>query len=167
RAIGPASHAIMRPSALRDKAEAAGFTDAVNYLATGNLIFGSRRSAGIVQREITALVESFGLHTSEVFIATAAEIGALVTASPFPEATATHPAHVGVCFFHKPLPWPEALLEPASGEAVAPIGSCVVIDYGPGGTFSKLNPEKLTGATMTQRNWNTVLGIWSRMQDRR
>jgi hypothetical protein len=41
-----------------------------------------------------------------------------------------------------------------------------VIDYGKGITASKLNVEKLTGAKMTQRNWNTVLGIWQRMKDR-
>jgi hypothetical protein len=41
----------------------------------------------------------------------------------------------------------------------------VVIDYG-AGTASRLNVEKLVGAKMTQRNWNTVLGIWHRMRDR-
>ena len=64
RGIGPLSHAIMRPAALRDKAEAAGFTDPVNYLATGNLIFGSPKSVATVRRHITELVESFGLRTS-------------------------------------------------------------------------------------------------------
>ena len=68
RAIGPISHAIMRPAALRDKAEEAGFADPVNYLATGNLIFGSSKSVAVVKTEITALVESFGLKSSEVFI---------------------------------------------------------------------------------------------------
>ncbi|MEO7222503.1 MAG: DUF1697 domain-containing protein, partial [Devosia sp.] len=100
RAIGPLSHAIMRPAALRDKAEEAGFDDPVNYLATGNLIFGSSKSAAVVKKEITALVEGFGLTTSEVFIATRAEIKRVVDADPFPEACKDHPASVGVCFFH-------------------------------------------------------------------
>lgn len=166
RAIGPVSHAIMRPAALRDKAEEAGFTDPVNYLATGNLIFGSRKSVPAVKREITGLVESFGLKTSEVFIATKAQIKAIVEADPFPEASKDHPASVGVCFFHKTMDWPDTLLDPRSPEKVAAVGSAVVIDYGKGITTSKLNVEKLTGARMTQRNWNTVLGIWQRMQDR-
>ncbi len=166
RAIGPVSHAIMRPAALRDKAEDAGFADPVNYLATGNLIFGSAMSAAAVNRQITALVESFGLTTSEVFIATKARIGEIVAANPFPEATRERPRRVGVCFFHKALDWPDALLDPAGPEKVRAVGSALVIDYGPGDAPSRLNPEKLAGARMTQRNWNTVLGIWQRMRAR-
>jgi uncharacterized protein (DUF1697 family) len=166
RAIGPVSHAIMRPAALRDKAEEAGFTDPVNYLATGNLIFGSSKSAAVVKKEITALVEGFGLTTSEVFIATRAEIKAIVDADPFPKASKNHPASVGVCVFHKPIDWPDALLRPAGPEKVAAVGRAIVIDYGAGVTASKLNIEKLAGARMTQRNWNTILGVWTRMKDR-
>jgi uncharacterized protein (DUF1697 family) len=156
----------MRPAALRDKAEAAGFTEPVNYLATGNLIFGSSKSVAAVKKEITALVESFGLKSSEVFIATRSQIKAIVEADPFPAASKDHPASVGVCFFHKALDWPEALMKPATPEKVAAVGSAVVIDYGKGVTASKLNVEKLTGATMTQRNWNTVLGVWQQMKGR-
>jgi uncharacterized protein (DUF1697 family) len=168
RAIGPGSHAIMRPAALRDKAEEAGFADPVNYLATGNLIFGSRKGAATVRREITALVESFGLTSSEVFIATRAQLAAIVEADPFPDASRDHPALVGVCFFHEALDWPAALLHPTGPETVAAAGAAVVIDYGAGAAQvpTKLNVEKLAGARMTQRNWNTVLGIWQRMQGR-
>jgi uncharacterized protein (DUF1697 family) len=166
RAIGPVSHAIMRPAALRDKAEDAGFTDPINYLATGNLIFGSSKSAAVVKREITALIEGFGLTTSEVFIVTRPQIEALVEADPFPKATKDRPSRVGVCFFHREMDWPEWLLDPRSPEKVVAIGSAIVVDYGPGDAPSRFNVEKLTGARMTQRNWNTVLGIWQRMRDR-
>jgi uncharacterized protein (DUF1697 family) len=166
RAIGPGSHEIMRPAALRDKAEEAGFTDPVNYLATGNLIFGSNKSAGVVKKEITALVESFGLRSSEVFIATRAQIKKIVVDDPFPTASKDHPRRLGVCFFHEALDWPESLLRPAGPEKVAAMGSALVIDYGPGDAPSRLLVEELAGAKMTQRNWNTVLGIWQRMKDR-
>lgn len=168
RAIGPGSHAIMRPAALRDKAEEAGFTDPVNYLATGNLIFGSSKSAAVVKKEITALVESFGLKSSEVFIAPRAQIKKVVESDPFPKASKSHPALIGVCFFHKTLDWPDTLMHPAGPEKVVAIGPAVVIDYGSGAAQSpsKMNVEKLTDAKMTQRNWNTVLGIWQRMKDR-
>ena len=168
RAIGPVSHAKMRPAALRDKAEEAGFTDPVNYLATGNLIFASPKSAAAVRKEITTLVESFGLTTSEVFIATRAEIKRVVEADPFPKATRDHPAQVGVCFFHRALDWPPELLRPEGPETVKAVGSALVIDYGVGAATvpSRLNVEKLAGARMTQRNWNTVLGVWERMKDR-
>src|SRR5262249_45143626 len=148
RAIGPISHATMRPAALRDKAEEAGFTDPVNYLATGNLIFGSSKSVPVVKKELTELVESFGLKTSEVFIATKAQIKSIVEADPFPDASKDHPASVGVCFFHKTLDWPDALMHPVTPEKVAAVGAAVVIDYGKGVTASKLNVEKLAGARM-------------------
>jgi uncharacterized protein (DUF1697 family) len=166
RAIGPVSHATMRPAALRDRAEDAGFIDPVNYLATGNLILGSSKSPATVKREIAGLVEGFGLRTSEVFVATRAQIKAIVEANPFPVAATDHPRSVGVCFFHKRMAWPGALLDPDGPERVAPLGSTVVIDYGAGIIASRLNVEKLVGAKMTQRNWNTVLGIWHRMRDR-
>jgi uncharacterized protein (DUF1697 family) len=168
RAIGPGTHEVMRPSALRDKAEEAGFIDPVNYLATGNLIFGSGKGAATVKREITALVESFGLTTSEVFIATRAEIDKIVAADPFPEASRDHPAQVGVCLFHKAIDWPQAMLKPAGPEQVAAIGRALVIDYGAAAASvpSRLNVERLTGARMTQRNWNTILGVRERMKDR-
>ena len=168
RAIGPLSHAKMRPAALRDKAEEAGFIEPVNYLATGNLIFGSDRSTAAVRNEITALVESFGLTTSEVFIATRAEIERIVEADPFPKASKDHPAQLGVCFFHKALDWPAELLKPAGPEKVKAVGSALVIDYGAGAATvpSKMQVERLAGARMTQRNWNTVLGVCERMRDR-
>ncbi len=166
RAIGPGSHELMRPSALRDKAEAAGFENPVNYLATGNLIFGSEKSAAAVKKEITALVESFGLKSSEVFVVGRAQLKKIVAADPFPKAAREHPGRLGICFFHRALDWPAALLEPAGPEKVAAIGAALVIDYGAGISASKLNVEKLAGARMTQRNWITLLGIWTRMKDR-
>jgi uncharacterized protein (DUF1697 family) len=125
RAIGPGTHEIMRPSALRDKAEEAGFTDPDNYLATGNLIFGSSKSAAAVKKDITALVEGFGLTSSEVFIATRAQIKTIVETDPFPKASKDHPGRLGVCFFHKALDWPEGLLHPAGPEEGegSPIGT--------------------------------------------
>ena len=84
---------------------------------------------------------------------------------PFPAASKDHPTRLGVCFFHKALKWPAALLHPVD-EKVAAVGSALIIDYGAGISVSKLKVEKHAGATMTQRNWNTVLGIWQRMKDR-
>lgn len=166
RAIGPQSHAIMRPAALRDRAEEAGYIDPVNYLATGNLILESGKSIAMVKREITNLVESFGLRTSEVFVVKKVQVREIVEADPFPAAAKDHPTSVGVCFFHRRMAWPDALLQSRGPERVATVGSAVVIDYGAGISTSRLNVEKLVGAKMTQRNWNTVLGIWHRMKDR-
>jgi uncharacterized protein (DUF1697 family) len=166
RAIGPVTHRVMRPAALRDKAEEAGLDRPVNYLATGNLIFSSTKSPAVLRREITALVEGFGLTSSEVFIASRRQIEAIIEADPFDDASRSRPARIGVCIFHKALDWPEALLKPDGPEKVAAAGRALIIDYGPGGAPSRLNVEKLAGARMTQRNWNTILGVADRLRDR-
>lgn len=166
RAIGPISHAIMRPAALRDRAEEAGLGNPVNYLATGNLIFDSDSTVDEARRQITALVEGFGLTSSEVFIKTRRQIAAVLAADPFPDASAERPARLGVCFFHRTVRWPASLLRPAGPELVAAVGPALVIDYGPGVSSSSLQVEKLAGAHMTQRNWNSVRGILQRMDDR-
>ncbi len=166
RAIGPATHGRMRPAALRDRAEAAGFGAPVNYLATGNLIFTSRKGAARVRRELTALVAGFGLAGTEVFVLERAELAALVAANPFADAARQRPERLGACIFQAPLAWPAALLRPAGPERVAPVGRALLIDYGPGSAASSLRVEKLAGAPMTQRNWNTVLGVWARLQAR-
>jgi uncharacterized protein (DUF1697 family) len=166
RAIGPVSHAIMRPSVLRDAAEAAGYGDPVNYLATGNLILSTRKGAETVRREVTKMVEGLGLMTSEVFVVPRATVEAVVAANPLPEAARDRPQRLGVCFFHEARDWPDTLLRPAGPEVVAAVGSMLVIDYGPGEAPSRLNVERLAGARMTQRNWNTVLGVWERLRGR-
>lgn len=101
-----------------------------------------------------------------MFIATKAQIDRLVAADPFPAASKNHPTRLGVCFFHKALHWPDAILKPDGPEMVAAVGSTLVIDYGAGEAVPKLNVEKLAGARMTQRNWNTVLGLRERMKGR-
>jgi uncharacterized protein (DUF1697 family) len=103
-----------------------------------------------------------------VFIATKAQIGAIIEGNSFPKASKEHPRLIGVCFFHKALDWPVELLKPAGPEKVKVIGPALVIDYGAGAweSPSKMQVERLAGAKMTQRNWNTVLGVWERMKDR-
>ena len=73
---------------------------------------------------------------------------------------------MGVCFFHKALDWPAGLIPRAAPEKAKAVGIALVVDYGPGEGPSKLNIEKLSGERMTQRNWNTVLGVWERMKGR-
>ncbi len=137
-------------------------------LATGNLIFGSDQSVAAVRREITGLVESFGLTSSEVFIVTKAQIGKIVAADPFPAASKDHPQRLGVCVFHKALDLAHSAAaaptvpKTGRGRSAAPSSSTMAQASLHRRSMSKSWP----GARMTQRNWNTVLGIWQRMQNR-
>jgi len=164
RAIGPATHGKMRPSALAERAAAAGLGRPLSYLATGNLIFASRKGAAAVRREIEALVAGFGLAGLGVFIITTAELEALVAANPFAAAAWERPARLCLALFHAPCDWPAALLRPSSGARVAAIGRALIIDYGPGEALPALPIERLAGAPMTQRNWTTILGVLARMR---
>ncbi len=162
RAIGPVTHARMAMSALRAKCEAAGFNDVATYVATGNVLLRSDRSAAAVRKAVQEIVDSFGID-SDVFIRARGELATLVSKNPLPQAAEKRPQRYGVCFFHKALSWPDAIRAHAGPEIIVPVGSHLCIDYGNGISASKLNVEKLTGAGMTQRNWNTVVGLAERM----
>lgn len=161
RAIGPATHARMSMSALREKCASAGFEDVSTYVATGNVLLRSGKSAVVVQEIVRRIVDGFGVD-SDVFVRTKGELAALVRNNPFPEAAEKRAQRYGICFFHKPLRWPAAIRAHAGPEIIVPIGSHLCIDYGGGISASKLNVEKITGARMTQRNWNTVAGLAAR-----
>lgn len=158
RAIGPVTHARMSMSALRAECEAAGFADVSTYVATGNVLLRSDVSAAAVRKAVQEIVDNFRID-SDVFIRTRSELAALVRNNPFPEATETRPQRYGVCFFHRPLKWPPAIVARAGPEIIAPIGSHLCIDYGAGTGPPNLKVEKLAGARMTQRNWNSVAGL--------
>jgi uncharacterized protein (DUF1697 family) len=158
RAIGPVTHAKMPMSALRAKCEAAGFDDVSTYVATGNVLLRSDKNTAAVRKAMQDIVDGFGID-SDVFIRGKSEIAALVRNNPFPEASQKRPQRYGVCFFHEPLEWPSSIVRHPGREVIAPLGSHLCIDYGDGIAAPKLNIERLAGARMTQRNWNTVAGL--------
>jgi uncharacterized protein (DUF1697 family) len=116
-----------------------------------------------VRKAVRRIVDSFGIN-SEVFIRTRAQLLALTKANPYPAAARDYPGRLGACFFHRARGWPEALLHPPDPVRVTALGATLVVDYGPGTANTRFSIENLAGATMTERTWNTVVGLAERLK---
>ena len=152
---------------VRALAEAAGGTDARSVIATGNVVFRSRKAPATLEREMeTACAAQFGQAT-EIVVKTAEDWRALVAANPFPQESATHPARVLAWAMRDPLP--DAGLEQLRRRA----GPDERVERTAGGDLymwfggedidaSKLPAGfglKALGAVGTNRNWNTMSKI--------
>lgn len=151
---------------LRELAESLGYQNVSTLLASGNLIFETRKTpAAKLEATLEAAIENtFGLF-SDVMVRDPAEWRAIIAANPFPKKAKADPAHL-VVSVGKSAPDAKALdawLETFrarydKGEQLKAVGRDLFIDYGDSIGQSKLIiPKKLF--TGTARNWNTVLKI--------
>ncbi len=151
---------------LRAMAEGLGHANVTTLLASGNLVFETRKtSPQKLEAALEAAIEAtFGLF-SDVMVRDPAEWRAIIGANPFPKKAKDDPAHLVVAV-GKAAPdakafaaWLEGFrAKYDKGEQVKVIGRDVFIDYGGSIGQSKLViPSKLF--TGTARNWNTVLKI--------
>lgn len=152
---------------VRALAEAAGGVDARSVIATGNVVFRSRKAPTTLEREMEkACARVFGKAT-EVVVKTAEEWRAMVAANPFPKETATAPARVLVWAMRDPLPdnGLEQLRRRASAQERVErtaMGDIYMWFGGDDPNQSKLPGGfglKALGAVGTNRNWNTLTRI--------
>ena len=151
---------------VRGLAEAAGGTDARSVIATGNVVFRSRKAPTTLEREMeTACAAAFGQPT-EIVVKTADEWRALLRANPFPEKAENSPARVLVWAMREPLPdhGLDQLLRRASTDekVVRTASGDIYMWFGGDIDASKLPAGfglKALGAVGTNRNWNTVMKI--------
>lgn len=151
---------------LREMAEKLGFANAQTLLASGNLVFETKKTAPTkLEASLEAAIEkTFGLF-SDVMVRDPNEWRAIIDANPFPKKAKDDPAHLVVAV-GKAGPdtkafsaWLEAFrARYDKGEQVKVIGRDIFIDYGDSiGQSKLLIPKKLF--TGTARNWNTTLKI--------
>jgi uncharacterized protein (DUF1697 family) len=151
---------------VRALAQAAGGTDARSVIATGNVVFRSRKAPATLEREMEkACAAEFGKPT-EIIVRTADEWRALLAANPFPEKAETAPSRVLVWAMRDPLPdaglaqlrrraGPDERVErTAGGDIYMWFGGDIDASKLPGGFGLKS-----LGAVGTNRNWNTVMKI--------
>jgi uncharacterized protein (DUF1697 family) len=158
RAIGPITHAKMRMGPLRDACAAAGLENVSTIGNTGNVLFTSEESAAAARKLVQGAVAGFGLD-NEVFIRTPRQMAEVIRANPIPVAAIEHPSALGVCSFHRAPDWRRLMGGHDGPEALATIGSHLIIDFPVGISGSKLRIEKQLGATMTMRNWKVFAGL--------
>ena len=151
---------------VRALAEAAGGIDARSVIATGNVVFRSRKAPATLEREMeAACAAAFGQPT-EIVVKTADEWRALLAANPFSKQAGTAPARVLVWAMRQPLPDAglDQLRRRASPDETVVRTACGDIYMWFGGDIdaSKLPAGfglKSLGAVGTNRNWNTVMKI--------
>ena len=151
---------------VRALAEAAGGTDARSVIATGNVVFRSRKAPATLEREMeAACAAAFGQPT-EIVVKTADEWRALLKANPFPKESERAPARVLVWAMREALPDAgldqlrrraspdETVVRTADGDIYMWFGGDIDASKLPAGFGLKS-----LGAVGTNRNWNTVMKI--------
>jgi uncharacterized protein (DUF1697 family) len=85
-------------------AQAAGGTDARSVMATGNVLFRSRRSPAALVKDIEAACKDRFGQPTEIIVKTEDEWRALVAANPFKAAAKKTPNRVLVWILREPVP---------------------------------------------------------------
>jgi uncharacterized protein (DUF1697 family) len=130
----------------------AGFTRVETYIASGNVVFESKLSAAKVKAALAQRLQSHTGRPVGVIVRTAAEITAVHTANPFPDAA---PQRTYVFFLDRAAP--RDALDHAVGRSDEELrlgGHEIFVHYPSGMGRSKLRIPAAKAATA--RNMNTV-----------
>lgn len=157
---------LARETLLR-MADTVGGTDARTVIATGNLLFRSRKGVTRLERELeAACVAEYGRAT-EVIVKTAAQWRALIAGNPFKAEAEATPSRVIAWAMRDPLPdhgleqlrrrakGVERVERSASGDFYCWFGNGEIAGSKLIGGFGL----KSLGAVGTNRNWSTVMKI--------
>jgi uncharacterized protein (DUF1697 family) len=137
---------------LKAMCEGAGFARVETYIASGNVVFDSKAAPSTIKAELEGRVKDFVGKPVGVIVRTAAEMRAVLAASPFKK---TEPKHTYAIFLDEPPP--RDALDRVSGrqDEEMRLGKReIYVHYGSGMGRSKLKiPAAKDG---TARNMNTV-----------
>jgi uncharacterized protein (DUF1697 family) len=147
---------------LKAACEEAGLRNVASYIASGNLVFQSAKSAAALTRLISGILhDRFALTKNQTFLRTPDRLAQVITGNPFARAAAERPNNLMVSFLEKaPPPGAAAALAAYRGpEQLRLNGDHLYIDYTEGAGRSKLTPaflDRALGVSATARNWNTT-----------
>jgi uncharacterized protein (DUF1697 family) len=142
--------------------ENAGLSQVSTYIASGNVVFSTDKSAAAAKSLIAGLLrDRFGLTKNHTLIRTPPNLAKLIDANPFAAAAAQRPNMLVVSFLDGlPPPGAAAALAAYDGpERLRLDGDHLYIDYAEGIARSKLTAAFLDKALKvpgTGRNWNTT-----------
>jgi len=152
RAVNVGGTGKLPMSDLKVMCETLGFSDVRTYIASGNVVFTSRKSEAAVKKALEKQLADYAGKPVGILVRTAAEMQAVLANNPFPKA----PANRTVAVFLDAKP-PADTLTTIRGKQDEQIGLGqreIYIHYGDGMAKSKLVvPAAKTG---TARNMNTV-----------
>jgi uncharacterized protein (DUF1697 family) len=142
--------------------EAAGLIQVSTYIASGNVVFASERSAGAVKALIAGLLrDRFGLTKNHALIRTPQQLAKVIARNPFADTAGARPNLLLVNFLDGlPKSGAAKVLAAYDGpERLHLSGDHLYIDYAEGVAKSKLTAaflEKALQVPTTARNWNTT-----------
>jgi uncharacterized protein (DUF1697 family) len=139
----------------------AGLARVSTYIASGNVVFESDKSASAVKHLLTELLrERFGLTRNHTLIRTPQSLAAVIAGNPFAAAAAERPNWLMVSFLDAlpPAGVADALRAYPGPEQLRLDGEHLYIDYAQGVARSKLTGflNKTLRVPATGRNWNTT-----------
>jgi uncharacterized protein (DUF1697 family) len=147
---------------LKAACEKAGLSQVSTYIASGNVVFDSDKSAAAVKSLIADLLRNrFGLTKNHTLIHTPGKLAKVIAGNPFAAAATERPNKLMVNFLDGlPRPGAAAALAAYDGpERLQLAGDHLYIDYVEGIARSKLTPaflDKALKVPVTGRNWNTT-----------
>jgi uncharacterized protein (DUF1697 family) len=155
RAVNVGGTGKLPMSELKSMCETLGFAGVRTYIASGNVVFSSRKSETAVKKALEAALESYAGKPVGVMVRTVAEIQAVLAENPFPKLAPNRT----VAVFLDRAP-PADTLAAVKGRKDEKIGLGrreIYIHYGDGMGQSKLVvPAAKSG---TARNMNTVAAL--------
>jgi uncharacterized protein (DUF1697 family) len=162
RAVNVGGTGKLPMTELKSMCETAGFTEVQTYIASGNVVFNSGKTAPQVKSALEAAMLAYAGKPVQVLVRSAAEMADVLDANPFPQAA---PNRTVAIFLDRA---PAAVtLEQVSGrrnEELVLGKREIYVHYGDGMADSKL---KVPGAEAgTARNMNTVAKLAAMAQAR-
>jgi uncharacterized protein (DUF1697 family) len=155
RAVNVGGTGKLPMTELKAMCQALGFAGVKTYIASGNVVFTSRKSESAVKKALEATLESYAGKPVGVMVRSVSEMQAVLSDNPFPKA----PANRTVAVFLDSPP-PSDTLKSVKGRKDEQIGLGrreIYIHYGDGMGQSKLViPAAKAG---TARNMNTVAAL--------
>lgn len=158
---------------VRALAEAVGGTDARSVIATGNVVFRSRKAPATLEREMEAACAAAFGQATEIVVKTGEQWRALIAANPFATETERAPSRVLAWAMREPLPDAGLARLRAKARGVERVERTADGDFycwfGEGEIAESKLPSafglKTLGAVGTNRNWNTVTKITAVVDD--
>jgi uncharacterized protein (DUF1697 family) len=147
---------------LRAACADAGLRRVSTYIASGNVVFETDKSAAAAKILIGDLLrDRFGLTRNHTLVRTPRQLAQVIAGNPFAAAAAKRPNLLMVSFLEgRPLSDAAGALAAYEGpERLHLAGDHLYIDYAEGVARSKLTAaflDKALGVRATGRNWNTT-----------
>ena len=155
RAVNVGGTGKLPMSDLKAMCEELGFSAVRTYIASGNVVFGSRKSESSIKTSLEKRLQAHAGAPIGVLVRTAAEMAAVLADNPFPKAA---PNRTVAIFLDRPPPSDTlAGIRGQNGEEVRLGRREIYVHYGDGMASSKLViPAAKAG---TARNINTIAAL--------